>query len=144
MGIYSIRTAKNELSTDGGRTRPPLLTGTVSRPLPVWSLNCIAVTEHRGFVTCASLIAKVTRLVVHSGSETTKSMTSTPSEMATAKLRELVQADGSLDQEIRDAFVADLGDAQPSRLKALNGALAGERTDAASRAEGKQLEGSAG
>ena len=71
-------------------------------------------------------------------------MTSTPSEIATGKLRELIQADSSLDQEVRDAVIADLGDAQPSRLKALNGALADERTDAAIRAEGKQLEGSAG
>jgi HPt (histidine-containing phosphotransfer) domain-containing protein len=71
-------------------------------------------------------------------------MTSTPSEIATEKLRELVQADGSLDQAIRDAIIADLGDAQPSRLKVLNGALAGEKTDAAIRAEGEQPEGSAG
>ena len=71
-------------------------------------------------------------------------MTSTPSEIAANKLRELVKADGSLAQEIRNAVVADLGDAQPSRLKALNRALAGEKTDAAIKAEGKQLEGSAG
>ena len=71
-------------------------------------------------------------------------MSSAPSEIAAEKLKELVKADGSLRQEIRDAVVADLGDAQPSRLTALNRALAGGKTDASIKAERKQLEGSAG
>ena len=71
-------------------------------------------------------------------------MTSAPSEIAAEKLKELVKADGSLGQEIRDAVIADLGDAQPWRLTALKRALASEVTDAAIEAEGKQLEGSAG
>jgi hypothetical protein len=140
MGIHSIETAKKRTLDLRGLPAP----ATPHGPRGEHGLQAPSglVTELHScyrtqrFRNLRQFDRQGYRLVVHSGSETTKSMTSTPSEIATAKLRELVQADGSLDQEIRDAVIADLGDAQPSRLKALNGTLAGEKTDAALRAKG--------
>jgi hypothetical protein len=68
-------------------------------------------------------------------------MAATPTEIAIEKLKEFIKADPAIDQPTRDAVIADLEGAEPSKLAALKRKIQGEKTDAANSARGQQPPG---
>jgi hypothetical protein len=64
-------------------------------------------------------------------------VTITPSEMAIAKLTELIEADDSLPQAVRKAMVSDLTAQRADELVAFKRVLSGEDGDEAHEAQGK-------
>lgn len=64
-------------------------------------------------------------------------MTTTPTEIAIGKLKDLIETDGGLHTTIKEALASDLTGPEPDKLTALKSALFSEADNEADETEGK-------